>query len=77
MAIEIKSYLSSVGTTESVVGAIVLAALAYLLQSILFRRHDLSHIPLAGEELGSRGRLKEMSYNSKVMFRKAYLEVSE
>jgi hypothetical protein len=52
-----------------VVGAIVLAALAYLLQSILFGGHDLSHIPpLAGEELGKRSRLREMLYNSKAYF---------
>ena len=78
MEIDIKRYFSSVGKAESVVGAIVLVALAYLLQSILSGGHDLSHIPLAGEGLGSRRkRLKEMSYNSKAMFREAYLKVSE
>lgn len=78
MEAEIKSYLSSAGTTKSVVGAIVLVAVAYLLQFILFGGHDLSHIPLAGEELGDRGRrLKEMSYNAKAMYREAYLKVSE
>lgn len=75
----IKKTFSTVGGTESLVGAVVLAALAYLLQVFLLRGHDLSHIPLAGEALGSRKkRLAEYSSRTgkaKAMFRDAYQKV--
>ncbi|RDW87979.1 hypothetical protein BP6252_00011 [Coleophoma cylindrospora] len=76
MEIPIKKLVSNVGQTESLVGAVVLVATIYLLHSLLFRGHDMSHIPLAGEALGSRSkRLAEYSSRtgkSKAMFREEY-----
>jgi hypothetical protein len=75
----VTKFFSNIGRTESAVCAIVLAVLLYLLQSILSRGYDMSHIPLAGEALGSRRkRLAEYSSRTgkaKAMFREAYSKV--
>lgn len=76
MEVEIKRYFSGMARMESVVGAVVLAVLAYVVRSFVVGGHDMSHIPLAGDALGSRRkRLHAMSWNAKAMFREAYTKV--
>jgi hypothetical protein len=76
METEIKRFVSSVGLTEYMVGALILVGITILLQSSLFGP-NLKHIPRVGDELGRWKRLKEYTTNGKSLHREGYRKVSE
>jgi hypothetical protein len=71
---ELKNFLELIGPKESVIGALFFVGIAILLHSLLFGP-DLTHIPLARDDLSSRQRLKQYTHNAKALHREAYKKV--
>jgi hypothetical protein len=74
METESMPLISSIGVTESAVGALFLATLLYFLQSIYFTP-NLKHIPRVRGELGRKKLLKEYASDAKALHREGYKKV--
>jgi hypothetical protein len=74
MEIEIKSFLASLGATESCTGLLLVAGALFLFRDTTFGQ-NLGHIPLVREELGKSKRIQAYKSSEKEILADGYKKV--
>lgn len=74
MEIETKSFLASLGATESCIGLLLLAGALFLFRDAVFGQ-SLGHIPLVREELGKSKRIQAYKSSEKEILADGYKKV--